>query len=97
MPTAHYFDSTGEAYDASQCDDNIHNGDVLVVKNEHAVAILIEAWPAALEDKLKGENFHVWNPDFDIRHVEQYGSEALTYKDYSESVTLAKQEVEKLV
>ena len=34
MTKIHTFASTGEAYDASQCQDDIHGGDVLVVTGE---------------------------------------------------------------
>lgn len=96
MPKVHYFSSTGEAYDCSQCDDGIENGDVLVVESENAVAILMEAWPAALEGKYAGENFHVFDSDHDITKVYQYGGAPREYKDYSESKKLAIIEQEKL-
>ena len=47
----HYFGSTGEAYDASQCADNIHDGDLLVVPAERVIGVLIEAWPTAVTDE----------------------------------------------
>ncbi|NGO67864.1 hypothetical protein [Streptomyces boncukensis] len=47
-PGTHTFDSSAEAYDASQCRDDIRDGDVLVVPSEGIVAILNRAWPAAL-------------------------------------------------
>jgi hypothetical protein len=46
----HEFDSTAEAYDASQCDDNINSGDVLIVKSERVVGVLVEAWPVAVTE-----------------------------------------------
>jgi hypothetical protein len=46
----HRFDSTGEAYDESQCDDAIHDGDVLVVASEGVVGILVKAWPIAITE-----------------------------------------------
>lgn len=45
--TIHYFDSSGGAYDACQCDDEIHTGDVLVIDNEHVVG-LADTWPVAV-------------------------------------------------
>ncbi|MBA0053474.1 hypothetical protein E0L36_22120 [Streptomyces sp. AJS327] len=48
VPGTHTFDSSAEAYDASQCRDDIRDGDVLVVPSEGIVAILNRAWPAAL-------------------------------------------------
>lgn len=44
----HTFGSSAEAYDASQCRDDIRDGDVLVIPSEGIVAILNRAWPAAL-------------------------------------------------
>jgi len=48
MVNVHYFLSSGEAYDASQCDENIRNGDVLVIKEEEVVGWLLDAWPVAI-------------------------------------------------
>ena len=45
--TIFYFDSTGEAYDACQCDERIGDGDTLVIKREGVVG-LAWAWPVAL-------------------------------------------------
>ncbi len=47
-PKVHTFESTGEAYDASQCDDNIVDGDVLAIPGERVVGFLYEAWPVAV-------------------------------------------------
>lgn len=44
----HYFDDSGDAYDMSQCSDDIEMGDVLVIKNEHVVGFLLSAWPCAV-------------------------------------------------
>lgn len=57
-PKVHTFDSTGEAYDRSQCDDAIKHGDVLHVPSERVVGILYQAWPIALT-QARGE-FHSW-------------------------------------
>jgi hypothetical protein len=40
--------ATGEAYDASQCDDAIRDGDVLSVPSEGVVGVLVGAWPVAI-------------------------------------------------
>lgn len=47
-PAVHRFDSTEEAYDATQCRDDIHDGDVLVIESERVVGFLRSAWPAAI-------------------------------------------------
>ncbi|MEU8989987.1 hypothetical protein AB0C98_26750 [Streptomyces sp. NPDC048558] len=44
----HRFDSTEEAYNATQCRDDIRDGDVLVVEGEGVVGFLRCAWPAAI-------------------------------------------------
>lgn len=44
----HVFESSTEAYDATQCDDNINEGDVLVVTNEDIAGFLYRAWPVAI-------------------------------------------------
>lgn len=47
-PRVHRFDSTHEAYNATQWNDEIRDGDVLVIAPEKVVGILNEAWPFAL-------------------------------------------------
>ncbi|MER7692996.1 hypothetical protein [Streptomyces sp. NPDC097610] len=44
----HRFDSTEEAYNATQCRDDIRDGDILVVEREGVVGFLRCAWPAAI-------------------------------------------------
>ncbi|MFJ1731486.1 hypothetical protein [Streptomyces sp. NPDC088254] len=44
----HHFDSTGSAYNQTQCRDDIRDGDVLVVEGEGVVGFLRSAWPAAV-------------------------------------------------
>lgn len=55
----HFFRDSGSAYDASQCRDDIHDGDILVVVPEQVVGFLYKAWPVALTAE-HGE-FHVPN------------------------------------
>ena len=43
----HRFDSTGEAYDACQCDERIKTGDVLIIESERVVGIA-DTWPVAV-------------------------------------------------
>ncbi len=45
--STHAFESTEEAYDACQCDDDIGNGDLLHVEAEGVVG-LAWAWPVAV-------------------------------------------------
>jgi hypothetical protein len=44
----HTFTSEEEAYDASQCDESIADGDLLVVGG--VVAVLVQAWPTIVID-----------------------------------------------
>nr|WTB35214.1 hypothetical protein OG781_42295 [Streptomyces sp. NBC_00830] len=46
----HRFDDTREAYDATQCRDDIRDGDVLVVEAEKVVGFLDAAWPVAITE-----------------------------------------------
>lgn len=45
--TTHYFESTGEAYDACQCDARIKTGDMLIIANEGVIG-MAWAWPVAI-------------------------------------------------
>jgi len=45
----HFFESEGEAYDASQTDEGIKDGDVLLAGEQRSAAILIRAWPTLVE------------------------------------------------
>jgi hypothetical protein len=47
-PIAFRFYSTREAYDATQTNDHIRDGDVLVIEREQVVGFLVSAWPAAV-------------------------------------------------
>jgi hypothetical protein len=41
------FNSTGQAYDACQCDEDIINGDILIVRDENVVGVA-DTWPFAV-------------------------------------------------
>ena len=43
----HIFDSTGDAYDACQCDENVTRGDILYIPSENVVG-LADTWPVAI-------------------------------------------------
>lgn len=43
----HIFDTSGEAYDACQCDENINQGDLLYIPSEGIVG-LADTWPIAI-------------------------------------------------
>ena len=55
MVKVHYFRNECEAYDTSQCDETINNGDVLFCDNG-VVGFLMEAWPVAVT--VKSGEFH---------------------------------------
>ena len=87
MVKIHEFDSTGEAYDASQCDESIDNGDVLVVASEGVVGVLYKAWPVAVTER--AGNFEKPADGYDV-------ATAFPEEDYSESLRVAREEIAKL-
>ncbi len=81
----HRFGDTREAYDASQCNDDIQDGDVLWVPEQGIAAVLYQAWPVAV------------NEPADVQYGEFHGFAggpgALAAKDggrYAESVQRAR-------
>jgi hypothetical protein len=93
MPQVFEFASTREAYNMSQTDPTIRDGDVLVVPSERAVGVLVEAWPTALRDDLKGEEFHVLADAVTWDAVPSVDGGT---KDYLASAALAERELEGL-
>lgn len=85
-PTVHTFKSTAEAYDASQSDDEIRDGDVLVGRSEAVVGVLVGAWPTAVT--ARHGSFHYLRPSVTWDSVE--GGR------YNDSVAVATAEIEKL-
>lgn len=69
MPKVHRYDTEGEAYDNSQCDDDVKDGDVLVTP--YSIGILVDAWPTrAFHDGVAREDdwdnaFHILTPGAD--------------------------------
>lgn len=55
-PRVHEFDSTEEAYDASQWSADIKDGDILFVADEAVVGFFYKAWPIAVT--VKSNEFH---------------------------------------
>lgn len=95
-PSVHTFGSTGEAYNASQCRDEIKDGDVLSVPSERVVGVLIGAWPTAISEAA-GE-FHTPSDDLDFSAVpvtSAYPDETPT-KDYSASFEAAVEELDRI-
>ncbi len=63
MNTVHTWNdlSTGEAYDRTQWDDEVKDGDIIVCNEGKSVAILVEAWPTLVKGE-EGE-FHTFMRD----------------------------------
>lgn len=82
-PAVWTFYSTGEAYGACQCREEIRDGDVLVIEREKVVGIA-ESWPFALTEAFG--QLHTLNPDF------------RTYKNgaYVASISVAEREAGRL-
>lgn len=93
-PKLHTFESSGEAYDVSQCDEQISDGDVLSVPSEQAVAILVEAWPIAISEN-HGQ-FHPPNEELDWEQMPTTASKWKEFKDYSDSFELATKELARI-
>lgn len=66
QPKVHTFNSTREAYDASECDSNIRDGDVLHVPPEGVAGVLYGVWPMAVTTD-HGE-FHVLDQPLPARY-----------------------------
>src|SRR3954468_21544097 len=49
MAKVHEFDSTSEACEAAQTDARIEDGDVLLVRSEHALAVMCRVGPVAVD------------------------------------------------
>jgi hypothetical protein len=82
-PIVHTFRSTGEAYDASQTDDTIKDGDVLHVPSEHVTGFLYQAWPMALSTEHGA--FHTF-----IEMPADFGRLGENTMDYTYSADLAR-------
>lgn len=76
----HTFLTTGIAYDASQTDLEIKDGDVLVATEEKVVGFLAKAWPVAVT----AEHGH-----FHLPLVADSWAEMFPEKDYTKSAELA--------
>ena len=95
MAKVHEFGSTGEACDAAQTDAAIEDGDVLLVRPEHAMAVICQTRPVAV-DGFTGRAFHEHDKTWDwsaVKHPTGIGSD--TVRDYSESARLARRSGQK--
>jgi hypothetical protein len=85
-PRVHRFDSTIEAYNATQWNDEIRDGDVLVIASEKVVGFLNRAWPAALTDE-RGELHSLTAPVAEIDHG-RYAESARVAADQARTLGL---------
>jgi hypothetical protein len=60
-PRVHSFDSTTEAYNATQCYEEIRDGDVLLIESEKVIAIA-STWPFALTESFGELHVTTANP-----------------------------------
>lgn len=99
VATAEYGEGSDEATAAFRAWDGLRttvaDGDVLVVENEKAVAVMVEAWPVAISGEFAGENFHRADGTWNWARVERTAKTG-TFRNYSESAALAEAEAAKL-
>ncbi|WP_287118322.1 hypothetical protein [Mesorhizobium sp.] len=69
----HFFDSTGDAYDMTQCDENIKNGDTLVIVDEKVVG-LADTWPVAVTEH--SGNLHILSDGQFETYLHEFGEAA---------------------
>ena len=89
----HTFDSTREAYNATQCRDDIKKGDILLIPSEGVVGIA-DTWPFAVSSKrgeLHGIDVTGWDSPYMLKFA---GSIALGRKLWRDTMLapIAKQE-----
>jgi len=89
MAKVHEFGSTGEACAASQKNEQIVDGDVLLVRSEHAMAVVCEVGPVAV-DGFTGRAFPTHDETWDWSAAKQVTGIGDAVKNYSESATLAR-------
>jgi hypothetical protein len=90
MAKVHEFDSTREACEAAQTDARIEDGDVLLVRSEHALAVMCRVGPVAV-DGFTGRAFRMHGETWDWSAVKQAnGTAPDAAENYSQSVMLAR-------
>jgi hypothetical protein len=105
-PQVHHFDSTGDAYDACNADDNVKIGDVVVVKSESVVGFA-DAWPFALTEKhghlhtvapkfSPEEHLHIQLQEYSITFDKGWGQDEVNRR-VAAAVKLAKAEIATMV
>jgi hypothetical protein len=66
----HKFESTGNAYDACQCDEDIKNGDILVIASEGVIGIA-DTWPFAVT--AEAGSLHTVKEGVEMEHLKETG------------------------
>jgi len=73
----HHFESTGDAYDFCQCDENIKSGDILVIIDEGVVGFA-DTWPVAIT--VEYGNLHTMAPGYKmISTIKNVTKERVTF------------------
>ena len=75
----HFFGSTEEAYDRTQCDEDVKTNDVIVVVTEQVIGVA-GTWPVAVTTRTG--KLHVAGPSFTFRDDEERAA-------YREAILLA--------
>ena len=87
MATIHKFETTGEAYDATQCDPKVQKGDFLFIPSEGVIGIA-ETWPFALT-KAHGALHVVADNNDGIKLLNQYRRQVIEAVAWAESLGYA--------
>lgn len=82
--------STGEAYDETQCNDDIYDGDVLYVLDPELgiiVGFMFSAWPTALYCSTSPGALHTLKPGSDPAAIEdgRYAKTAALARQWAEA------------
>lgn len=72
----HSFPSTGDAYDATQCDPCVKTGDLLVITSEQVVGIAY-TWPVAVTKRHGALHYLSENSSFKDLGIEESAKQAV--------------------
>jgi len=82
----HIFGHSGDAYDATQCNEDIKNGDILLIPDEQVVG-LADTWPVAVTDE--AGHLHTLKGSFET-YVHEFGKNAGQRVFTDEQINLAR-------
>lgn len=84
------FSDSGNAYDGSQCESGIQDGDILITEDGQAAVMVDLAWPVLLHDGPATEDmeskFHIWEAGQDWSNAVN-GKYRIPYEVWSEYMT----------